>query len=102
MLNMLRLCKAILEIPDDEPVEIVGSSSTPLFKKKKFNVMERVYKNMEGCDFALVFDGAEVPCHKMILASTSRHSIILINRQYVSPNYQTVLDLVAAVHAIDS
>ena len=78
---MLRLCKAILEIPD-EPVEIVGSSSTPLFKKKKFNVMERLYKNMERCDFALVFDGAEVPCHKIILASASPYFEALVENNH--------------------
>ena len=40
-------------------------------KKEKFNVLENVYKKMHRTDFKLVFDGAEVPCHKIILAAAS-------------------------------
>ena len=72
---------AIVEIPG-EPVKIVGSESTPTLKKKKFNVMERVFMNMERCDFALVFDGEEVPCHKIILASASPYFKALVENKH--------------------
>ena len=72
---------AIVEIPG-EPVKIVGSESTPTLKKKKFNVMERVFMNMERCDFALVFDGEEVPCHKIILASASPYFKAMVENKH--------------------
>ena len=43
-----------------EMVKIVGSSSASAPKKRKFNVMENVYKKMDRSDFKLVFDGEEV------------------------------------------
>ena len=51
-------------------IEIPGQN-IKIPKKEKFNVLENVYKKMQWTDFKLVFDGAEVPCHKHILAAAS-------------------------------
>ena len=60
---------AKVEIPG-EPVKLAGIESADP-KKQKFNVLEEVYNRMEESDFALVFDGEEVPCHKIVLAAAS-------------------------------
>ena len=73
-----------------ENVMIIGKQkSGPAPKKRKFNVLENVYKNMKRTDYVLAFDGEEVryraqknncshflilsqvPCHKLILAAAS-------------------------------
>merc|ERR1719234_2580999 len=59
---------AKVEIPG-EPVKIFGGEPAP--KKQKLNVFEKVYNSMEESDFALVFEGEEVPCHKIVLAAAS-------------------------------
>ena len=59
---------AKVEIPG-EPVKIVGIESVAA--PKKLNVFEKVYNSMEESDFALVFDGEEFPCHKIVLAAAS-------------------------------
>ena len=61
---------AKVEIPG-EPVKIVGIESAVVPKKRKLNVLEKVYNSMEESDFALVFDGEEFPCHKIVLAAAS-------------------------------
>ena len=53
------------------PVKIAGIESGPAPKKQKLNVFEKVYNTMEESDFALIFDGEEVPCHKIVLAAAS-------------------------------
>ena len=60
--------EAKLEIPG-EVVKIVGRQSAAA--PKKFNVLEKVYNKMAKTDFVLVFEGKEVPCHKIILAAAS-------------------------------
>ena len=60
---------AKVEIPG-EPVKIVGIESVPA-QTEKLNIFETVYNNMEDSDFALVFAGEEVPCHKHILSAAS-------------------------------
>ena len=59
---------AKVEIPG-EPVKIarIGSGAAT----KKLNVLEKVYNSMDENDFALVFEGEEVPCHKIVLAAAS-------------------------------
>merc|ERR1719234_475337 len=59
---------AKVEIPG-EPVKIFGIEPAP--KKQKLNVLAEVYNSMEESDFALVFEGEEVPCHKIVLAAAS-------------------------------
>ena len=44
---------AKLELPG-EPVKIFGSNSAPAAKRRKFNVFENVYKQMQRTDFTLV------------------------------------------------
>ena len=61
---------AKVEIPG-EPVKIAQIESAVNSKKRKFNVFETVYNTMENTDFALVFGGEEVPCHKIVLAAAS-------------------------------
>ena len=57
---------------DGEVVKIVGrESAASASKKKKVNVLENVFNRMESADFILVFDGEEVPCHKIVLAAAS-------------------------------
>ena len=60
---------AKVEIPG-EPIKIVGIESV-LVQKEKLNIFETVYNNMEDSDFALVFAGEEVLCHKHILSAAS-------------------------------
>ena len=62
--------KAKLEIPG-EVTKLVGRESAAATKKQKFNVLENLYSKMAGTDFTLVFEGEEVPCHKIILAAAS-------------------------------
>ena len=52
---------AKLELPG-EPVKVVGSHPAAASKKRKFNVMENVYKMMEKTDFTLV---SELHCVKV-------------------------------------
>ena len=49
---------------------------------KEFSVWEKVFTNMEKSDFALVFDGQEVPCHKHILAAASPVLRALVENQH--------------------
>ena len=60
---------AKVEIPG-KPVKIVGIESVPA-QTEKLNIFETVYNNMEDSDFALVFAGEEVLCHKHILSAAS-------------------------------
>ena len=60
--------EAKLEIPG-EVTKIAGSQSAAA--PKKFNVLEKVYNKMAKTDFILIFEGEEVPCHKIILAAAS-------------------------------
>ena len=52
---------AKVEFPGENVMLIGKQKSAPAFKKRKFNVLENVYKNMERTDFVLAFDGEEVP-----------------------------------------
>merc|ERR1719219_1669512 len=61
---------AKLEIPGDL-VKVVGGQSDPAPKRQKLNVLENVYNKMSRPDFTLVFEGEEIPCHKIILAAAS-------------------------------
>ena len=54
---------------DSEVVKIVGGGSNA--KKRKFDVWENVHNKMDSSDFTLVFNGEEVPCHKIVLAAAS-------------------------------
>ena len=62
--------EAKLEIPG-EVTKIDGRQSPAGSKEKKFNVLQSVYNKMSGADFTLVFEGEEVPCHKIVLAAAS-------------------------------
>ena len=61
---------AKLEIPGDL-VKVVGGQSAPGPKRQKLNVLENVYNKMSRPDFTLVFEGEEIPCHKIVLAAAS-------------------------------
>ena len=61
--------EAKLEIPAGEVTNIVGKQSAAVAKKRKLNVLENVYKKMSGADFTFVFEGEQVPCHKIVLAA---------------------------------
>ena len=52
-------------------VEKIVSLKAAVPPRKGRDVWENVYARMEKADFALVFDGEEVPCHKHILAAAS-------------------------------
>ena len=52
---------AKVEFPGENVMLIGKQQSGPAFKKRKFNVWENVYKNMERTDFVLAFDCEEVP-----------------------------------------
>ena len=53
---------AKLELPG-EPVKVVGSHPAAASKKRKFNVLENVYKMMEKTDFTLVSELHSVKVH---------------------------------------
>ena len=61
---------AKLEIPGDL-VKVVGGQSDPAPKRQKLNVLENMYNKMSRPDFTLVFEGEEIPCHKIVLAAAS-------------------------------
>ena len=61
--------EAKLEIPAGEVTKIVGKQSAAVAKKRKLNVLENVYKKISGADFTFVFEGEQVPCHKIVLAA---------------------------------
>ena len=62
--------EAKLEIPG-EVTKIAGGQSAQAPKKRKLSVLEKVYNKMTRTDFAFVFEGTEVPCHKIVLAAAS-------------------------------
>ena len=72
---------AKVEMPG-EPMTISGGDSSPVPKRQKFNVFERVFNKMERTDFTLVFNGVEVPCHKHILAAASPVFEAMVNNQH--------------------
>ena len=57
--------EAKVEMPGEGQV-IVRTQSASASKKQKLNVWENVYNEMSGPDFTLVFEGKEVPCHKIV------------------------------------
>ena len=46
-------------------------------------VWENVYTNMERTDFTLVFDGHEIPCHKIVLAASSPVFRAMVDNQHI-------------------
>ena len=64
------IVEAKLEIPG-EVTKIAGGQSAEASKKRKLSVLEKVYNKMTRTDFTLVFEGTEVPCHKIVLAAAS-------------------------------
>ena len=49
----------------------------------EFNVWDNVFTNMERTDFTLVFDGLEIPCHKIILAASSPVLRAMVDNQHI-------------------
>ena len=49
---------------------------------EEFNVWENVFTNMENPDFTLVFDGHEIPCHKIVLAASSPVLSAMVENQH--------------------
>ena len=49
---------------------------------EEFNVWEDVFTNMENPDFTLVFDGHEIPCHKIVLAASSPVLSAMVENQH--------------------
>ena len=60
----------------------VLENRSPVAIPKEFSVWEKVFTNMEKSDFALVFDGQEVACHKHILAAASPVLRALVENQH--------------------
>ena len=60
----------------------VLETKSPAACLKEFSVWEKVFTNMERSDFTLVFDGKEVPCHKLILAAASPVLRALVENQH--------------------
>ena len=54
-----------------EVTKIAGKQSAAASKKRKLSILEKVYNKMARTDFILVFEGEEVPCHKIVLAAAS-------------------------------
>ena len=48
----------------------------------EFNVWDNVFTNMERTDFTLVFDGHEIPCHKIVLAASSPVLSAMVENQH--------------------
>ena len=57
---------ANVEIPG-EHLKIIGE----VVVAKKFSMNKNLYEKMQRSDFTLVFNRAEVPCHKIVLAAAS-------------------------------
>ena len=49
----------------------------------EFNVWDNVFTNMERTDFTLVFDGHEIPCHKIVLAASSPVFRAMVDNQHI-------------------
>ena len=73
--------EAKVEMPG-EPLTIAGGKSSPASKRQKLNLLEKVFNKMERTDFTLVFNGEEVPCHKVILAAASPVFEAMVDNQH--------------------
>ena len=49
----------------------------------EFNVWDNVFTTMERTDFTLVFDGHEIPCHKIVLAASSPVFRAMVDNQHI-------------------
>ena len=62
---------AKVEIYGDEAVKIMGNEDTAVPKKYCVALCKNLFEKMMDSNFSLVFQGAEVPCHRQVLAAAS-------------------------------
>ena len=73
------LVTASVEIPGDD-LKILEEESGDA--SKKLCVCKSLYEKMEDTNFSLVFNGAEVHCHKQVLAAVSPVFEAMVKNQY--------------------
>ena len=70
---------ASVDIPGEE-LKITRSESG---EGKKYCVGKTLYQKMQRSDFTMVFSGAEVPCHKNVLAAASPVFEAMVENQHL-------------------
>ena len=71
-----------VEIPGED-LKIAGNEDAVVPQKYCVELCKNLYDNMMGPNFTLVFQGAEVPCHKQVLAAASPVFEAMVRNQHL-------------------
>ena len=70
---------ANVEIPGED-LKIMGNEDAVV--RKKYCLCKNLYEKMQNSDFTFVFNGVEVPCHKIVLAAASPVFEAMVRNQH--------------------
>ena len=70
---------ANVEIPGED-LKIMGNEDAVVCKK--YCLCKNLYEKMQNSDFTFVFNGVEVPCHKIVLAAASPVFEAMVRNQH--------------------